>query len=369
MVIYIDGSALINNAQGGIGHYTRELIKKLCDTPDFSVTILVFQGDQVDHITDLNAAIEFLPFPRKIYVLLWKLFIPLNVHRFLAHRNPDAIIYPNFGMIPYVRTNTTKTLTIIHDLAFLHFPHTVEIKNRLFLQQAVVHTARQSQHIFFPSNFSLDDFRRHYATSASLHVAYPGYELPIIRDPISPQIREIAKGPFLFFIGTIEPRKNIHALVRAYLQSDFYTDKIPLVIAGKRGWGDTQLPDNPLVIQTDMITNAERHHLYSHCRAFVFPSLFEGFGMPVVEAMYYRKPVIVSRNSSLEEIVNDKIAYCIEAPFDTPAILQQLQRLYDEHPQEVTRRTDAAHVAAQRYTWGASADQYLAVLRAKHDKI
>jgi glycosyltransferase involved in cell wall biosynthesis len=365
-IVYIDGSALINNPQAGIGQYTSELVTQLADYADLRLILLLFNGEdaQLKHVH--NIEIEYLPMSRKAYAFTWKYIHPMNINGILKHRNPDFIIYPNFATSPLVKSKNTKIISVIHDLTYIHFPDTVERKNKFFLRKAVARSAKLSDHIFFPSKFSRDDFKKYYHTNASLHIAHPGYTQSLNLDKVRNDIDGLSKRPFLLFIGTIEPRKNLEKLCDAYLKSNFYLADIPLVLAGKKGWGSTAIPINKNIITLGKITNSERNHLLDKCISFIFPSIFEGFGMPIVEAMQHKKPVVASLNSSMNEIINSNNAYCIPSPFEAQNILPLLDSLKDDldrRTQVVEKKTQRAYEDTAIFTWSNCAKPYIDILR------
>lgn len=365
-IVYIDGSPLVNNPHAGIGQYTTELIKQLYETPGIRIIIILFHGEEVQISKEIGIEVERLPMPRRVYSFLWKFILQVNVRVFLKFKDPDFIIYPNFATSPYIRAKNTKIMTVIHDLTFIHYPHTVTKKNKYFLLKAVKRSSRLSNHLFFPSKFSRNDFNQRYKSNALLHVAYPGYAKDKHIDPIRESIFEICKAPFLLFLGTIEPRKNLDSLSSAYLNSNFYADGIPLVLAGKVGWGECKIPTDDKIIRLGTVTNAERTILLNQSIAFIFPSIFEGFGMPIIEAMQHKRPVIASLNSSMTEIVNKDNAYCIDAPFKEAEIIAELNTLHSDIKDSskiLKNKIETAYTDSTYFTWQRCADIYIQIIK------
>lgn len=355
-VLYIDGSALVRNSQGGISHYTSALIDQLSQKPEFDVRVLVFKGDTVK----TSAPIEYLPFNRRIYMGLWRVFPRLSVDRWLKDK-PDAVIYPNFSMTPLVSEPSASTITVIHDLTFLHYPDTVEQKNRYFLKLAVERSCKNSDHIVTPSQFSLDDLKEHYKVKGEVTVAYPGYDPTNTEGEVRDLIEVVITSPYLLFIGTIEPRKNVAVLCNAFLRSSFHRSNYRLVIAGAEGWGDVNIPDNPAIVRLGTISNKERCVLLHNATAFTFPSVFEGFGMPVIEAMRTDIPVITSNSSSLREIASHENSYLVHEPFGLVDITRSLDELYNDlssNSPRLKRRVVQAKRDASKYTWGRCAEVF-----------
>ncbi len=346
-VIYVDGSSLVRNTYGGIAHYTTALIDTLSNTYD--VRVLLFKGETVP----ITARVEHLPIPRKVYMGLWRLFPFINVAGWLTDK-PTAIIYPNFSMTPYISLEGVKRITVIHDLTHVHYPQAVQKRNLLFLWLAVKRSIKQSDVIAVPSQSTLDDIRRRYRTNSRIIVAYPGYDPKDISGELRIAVTSIATSPFVLFIGTIEPRKNVTNLCVAFLESPLLEKGYRLILAGNKGWGSVDIPQHEAIIQLGSISDRERSFLLSKAAVFAFPSLFEGFGMPVVEAMQNHLPVITSHTSSIKEVANAHNAYIIEAPFDTSAILKAIDIFTQDastNPAVIQKKVATAYGDTSRFTW------------------
>lgn len=358
-VVYVDGSAFTAHPSGGIAHYAYELCRKLSNRTDLEIVILLFRGEYISKDI-VGISVINLPFSRRLYSLIWKYIYQVPVNIFLPHSIINIVLYLNFAPSPTIQAK--KTISLIHDLAFIHLPETIESRNRKFLKQAVARSLRRSDAIGFPSVFTKNDFLKHYNFKGETFVAYPGYDPPV--NPANQSTLQIPSN-FILNIGTLEPRKNISALCRAYVRSTFYSDGWPLLIAGKKGWGDVRLPNDSKIIHIDTPTDEERDTLIHKCRAFIFPSLFEGFGMPVIEAMYQKKTVISSSNSSLGEIVNKSNAYVINNPPEEDAILSELEQFHSDlksGSKVIEQRISTAYRDCQKFEWSACADEFYKIM-------
>ena len=370
-VVYIDAYPLINNPQAGIGQYTRELILQLAKLPDFRIILLLFNSDKNSTIPQIpGVEIEYLPLHRKVYSLVWKFLFPLNTGRLLRHPEARWIIYPNFGMTPFIRLRSAKTITVIHDLTFLHYPETVENRNRFFLRKAVLHSTRVSDFLITPSKYTARDLVDRFSVPEDrIHISYPGYtQIPIGTIAAPQRLSNLGRAPFLLFLGTVEPRKNITALCEAFLAlTSKHIPPMKLVIAGRQGWGDVSIPSTESIMTLGSVTNEEREWLLGSCYGFVFPSLFEGFGMPVMEAMRHKRPVVASLTSSLKEIIGPDNALVIQPPFETKDIYQQLETLIAEHGTETEqKRINRAYEDSLAFTWEATAQPFIELFNASH---
>jgi glycosyltransferase involved in cell wall biosynthesis len=186
-------------------------------------------------------------------------------------------------------------------------------------------------------------------------------------------------GDFLLAVGTLEPRKNLLTLIRAFedlVNTSRPAKDVSLVIAGKTGWlteglfahvASSSLRDR--ILFTGYITDTQLRALYSTCVAFIYPSLYEGFGLPPLEAMSCGAPVIAARIPSLIEILGEEAAILVP-PTDTQALARSLKRLLDD--QETRQRLLLAGPRrAAEFTWERTAretlDVYQQILRAPKD--
>lgn len=187
-----------------------------------------------------------------------------------------------------------KKATIVHDLAYLRYPETIDSKILATQKKRLHWVKKESQIIFVDSRATKDDLIELLGIDEKkIIVNYPGIE----NLPKSPNTQNLPKS-FILTVGKIEPRKNIKRLVKAFekIETDLY-----LYIVGTRGWEDLDnLPANVKLL--NYVSDAELYKLYSECLFFIYPSLWEGFGYPVLEAMKLGTPVACSNTSSLKEI-------------------------------------------------------------------
>jgi glycosyltransferase involved in cell wall biosynthesis len=205
----------------------------------------------------------------------------------------------------------TKFIFTIHDLNFLVEDPENTRSNRRYLR-LIQERVDRADHIIAVSRASLDQAKNFLDTrDTPVSVIYPGCafmnELPIEKKP-----ENIPAGPFLFTIGLLQPRKNFHVLMPLLKETGYELviagldnyDYKNVIIEAARKW---KVLDQLMI--TGPITEGEKVWYYKHCKALVFPSFAEGFGLPVVEAMYFGKPVFLSREGSLPEIGGDAAWY------------------------------------------------------------
>jgi alpha-1,3-rhamnosyl/mannosyltransferase len=202
--------------------------------------------------------------------------------------------------------------TTIHDLIPLHFPEWTTTRVRLAHQASYRHAAKACDLIFAISDYTADDAERFlHIPRERLRVARPGVDARFRPDGE----RADLGAPYVLSVSTLEPRKNLETLLRAV---ELLGGAIQLAVVGSRGWGATPALDRPWVRRLGYVSDDELATLYRGAAAFAFPSRFEGFGMPVLEAMASGVPVAASSHPSLDEACGDA---ALRADPDDPAAL------------------------------------------------
>ena len=249
--------------------------------------------------------------------------------------NPD-IIHSNNFFCP-TRLRHARLIYTLYDLSFLEYPEFTTEYNRLICFDGVFKASLYADRIISISEYSKTHFLEifpHYP-GERIQVLHPAsrYSISDDVDDEAGRFNELSPDGFWLSVGTLEPRKNIRRLLQAYarLRESRSTD-LPLVMAGGQGWLEEGLPEYlaRLGIEKDVyllgyVNDLQLQWLYRHCFAFIYPSLFEGFGLPVLEAMSLGAPVISSDRTSLPEICGD--AALLVDPEKVEAISEAMNRL------------------------------------------
>ncbi len=255
---------------------------------------------------------------------------------------PDILFMPMHSL-PFFRSRKTKTVVTIHDLAFKFFPDYFPRKDLRRLNWFTDYAVKHSDKLIAISNSTKNDLLKIYPkiSTEKIKVIYHGFDSSIFNeDRTEEQIRKtkikykIPYSEYIIFVGTIQPRKNIETLLEAFKKlkfNDAYRD-FGLVIAGSRGWlADPiveKIKKTPGAVMTGKFRTRDLPSLLGGAEVFVLPSLYEGFGLPALEAMACGTPVIAARSSSLNEIVGD--TGTLFDPLSADELAQKLTEIIDD---------------------------------------
>ena len=319
---------------------------------------------------DLTGTLAYraVPVPTRALYRIWSLLGAPKVDALLG--GADVYHATNYFLPP---TRSARRVVTIYDLSFLSMPEHSSPKITHVFAKGVRRFAQQADAVLTCSQATKSDVVRLLDVSADrVAVAYGAVDeacVALERDAASERVAERfgVRRPFILFVSTIEPRKNVPALLRAFGR---LAREIPhdLVLAGPKGWqaeaifreiDALHLEDR--VILTGFITDrADLAALYSAADLFAFPSLYEGFGLPVLEAMTCGCPVVTADNSSLPEVAGEA-ALLVDAR-DVPAIASAMRRVLED---DALRQAMVARGFAQatRFSWEACARRTLEVYK------
>ena len=274
--------------------------------------------------------------------------------------SPDLVHSNNFFCPRGLRRG--RLVYTLHDLSFLVDPSWTTEANRVGCFDGVFGAATRADWIVANSGYSrrhfLEVFPHYPAERTTVIYAGSRYSLDAPAPPRPGRLGALAPEGFWLSVGSLEPRKNQRRLVEAYARSG---SRLPLVVAGGKGWlmDDFAKEASPAgVVLAGYVADQELEWLYRNCFALVYPSLFEGFGMPVLEAMALGAPVICSNTTSLPEVAGE--AGILVDPLDTAAIAAGMARLASGEIGREALRTAGLRQARQ-FSWPASARRLLAV--------
>lgn len=378
MKIGIDYTPALHQG-GGIGRYTRELVRAIvAQGPQHEYRLFYAAGGQPtqpayrDALAALCAAhphVRAAPIPlspRRLTQLWQRLRAPVPLELFSGRL--DLVHATDFVLPPTM----ARTLLTVHDLSFLVHPELAVPAMVRYLSMAVPRAARRADHILADSYATKSDLVRLLAVPETrVSVVYPGLTLGF--GLLSPEacalVRKKLDLPerFLVFVSTLSPRKNLVRLLAAFallVQHNRIAPDVSLILIGQRGWLDAEIFATIDAIQLGervrwlrFVDDSDLPAVYNLAAATVYPSLYEGFGLPVIEALACGSPVITANNSSLPEAAG-RACVLVDA-FSVPSIADGIVRaLADPTPRDQRRATGLAQ--AQRFTWAQAAHAVLA---------
>jgi glycosyltransferase involved in cell wall biosynthesis len=368
--IGIDVTAAITQG-GGIGRYTRELVRALIRKDDSSYYIL-FSGkapkralvaDPIPEASNVEYR-EFWLNAKWLYRLWYRLRLPISVQWLTGdidiYHSPDFVLPPT-GNIPSVLT--------IHDLSFVHYPEAFTPALLNYLNKAVPSSIARASHVLADSLSTKNDLVDIWQVpKEKISVIYSGVGSsfkPVTEKDVIQRVRqkyELGDKPFIFSVGTLQPRKNYEMLIRAFKPISETTTH-QLVIAGGFGWMYKQILEEASrlglterVKLIGFVDDQDLPALYSDASLFAFPSLYEGFGIPLLEAMSCGVPVISSNASSLPEVAGDA---ALLLPPDAQELWSENLRQLLEDSSRRTKMVAAGFLQARKYSWRTAAEHVL----------
>lgn len=376
MFIGIDTSRAVRSQRTGTERYSLEIIRHLLQLPEAAHHRWRLYLDHIDPVAPTTLFplqtpgaqtqnVEFCHLPAR----------PLWTHRVLGQevlqRPPDLLFIPAHVLpLQLSARRLPPSVVTIHDLGYHAFPETHTAAQRLYLTWSTRWSAMAATRLIAVSQATARDLTSYYDTPPpKIDIVYEA----LFPEPVQPTkatiVQERYELPerYALFVGTIQPRKNLERVLRAYHKlQQTATPSWELVLAGGRGWRSELLYQ--LAIELGIhnqvhflgyVADEALPALYRSARFFCFPSLFEGFGLPVLEAQHYGTPVMIANNSSLPEIAGD--AALLVDPTDVDAIADAMLRLSQD---EVLRQRliAAGHENVKRFSWEKAAKETLAVL-------
>jgi glycosyltransferase involved in cell wall biosynthesis len=356
--------------RSGIGNYAANLLREIVP--------LLNEGDRISGLSVGRSAPDYealgftldsrhVPIPARVMYRIWGMLNWPSVDGLLG--DVDVYHATNF-FLPPVRN--ARRIVSIPDASFAVVPELCSPKIVGPFSASVARFAREADVVLTISEASKRDIVEQFgADGEKVRVTYPGPGVMLHQEQRDESQEKLEatfgiKGPFALFVSTLEPRKNIPGLVKAF---DRVAEDLPhsLVLAGQLGWNT-----GPIVDAINSAQHTDRIHrlgfvqdndlasLYAAADAFVFPSFYEGFGLPVLEAMRAGCPVITTNNSALPEVGGDAAAY-VDA-HDVEALAETMIRvLSDETEREAM--ADRGRAQAAQFTWRNCADATLAAYR------
>jgi glycosyltransferase involved in cell wall biosynthesis len=390
MILGIDASRAASGQRTGTEGYAYHLIRAIIPLAAARGhgLRLYFNQPPADDLFADRSGVECVVMTQR------RLWTHVRLGRELRRHPPDVFFTPAHVIPVGYRGAAVAT---VHDLGYEYFPEAHPRRQLAYLRWSTRHNARVSRRIIADSNATRDDMIKLYGVnSTKIDVVYPGIDPELHRIEDEPQIAATLikygiRQPYLLYLGTLQPRKNLVRLAEAFAASELHLEGYSLVLAGKVGWlarpileaierlqttdhrpqttdDKSQLsnrgPSSAVrgqVLLPGYVADADKAALLSGAAALVFPSLYEGFGFPVLEAQACGTPVICSNSSSLPEVAGE--GALLTDPLDAAALAAAMRRLVaDGKLRDELIAQGYANLA--RFSWEAAATKTLAVLEA-----
>lgn len=360
--------------KSGIGIYTYELMKRLQEHKEIELCGDVFNFMNRNNIEPDLSGLHFKMqvckvFPYGVYRRIWN-YVPIP-YRILFNREVEITHFFNFIVPPRIKG---KVINTIHDMTYILYPETMDQRNLKRIKDDIQYSVDRSDRIITVSESSKRDIIKYLGVEEEkIKIIYPGVDYEkFSRYPTAAEIKGVKEkynlpDEYVLYMGTLEPRKNIPSIIEAFYQlkqqDDPQVQALKLVLAGKKGWlfesifkkvQELGIEDD--VVFTDYVAEEDKTVIYNQARIFVFPSLYEGFGIPVLEAMAASIPVITSNVSSLPEVAGN--AGILVEPMDVSAIAQGMYKLLKDkgYCKEIVKK---GHEQAEKFNWNKSADSLI----------
>ena len=356
--------------RSGIGMYTYELAKRMRDRDglEFCGNLFNFAGrnDNTQALQGIGMPIrESTVFPYGVYRRIWN-WVRIPYQSLLPGRT-DLTVFFNYIVPPHV---SGKVITTIYDMTYMRFPETMDARNLRRLRQGIQYSVERSDHILTISEFSKQEIVSLLnIPEERISVVYSAPSLSGKTKAFEEISQKFSiRKPFVLSVGTIEPRKNLERLIEAFktLKKEHRISH-QLVLAGGSGWENKtiyqaaqELQVAGEIIFTGYLSEEEKNTLYKNADLFVFPSLYEGFGMPPLEAMAFGCPVVCADAASLPEVVGD--AAELVDPLDTDSIADGMWRVLSDREYAAELR-QKGYQQKEKFTWDDSAEKLIEIYR------
>lgn len=371
MRIALDYTAGIRQG-AGIGQYARSLVHAMLEQDTTNQYTLLTSGRPTEEhpfpvAENVRGKSVLIP-DRYLNILWYRLRFPLNANYFTG----SVDLYHGLDFVLPPLSNKIRKIVTVYDLAFLEHPETAVPSLAAYLNKVVPDAVERADAVAAISHTTKQALVTHYGAPADKITVIPcgvGAQFQRVTDQAlleATRNKFDLPGPFILSVGTLEPRKNHLGLIKAFAEAlQSYHGEVTLAIAGGKGWmyEETLRTVSELKLEKKVrflgrVSELELITLYSLADVFAFPSFFEGFGIPPLEAMACGAPVITSNTSSLPEAVGD--AALLVDPHDTSAIAGALTHLLRDEQLRADLR-QKGYQQVQRYTWTRAAAKMLAV--------
>ncbi len=364
MKIAVNTRLLLKNKLEGIGWFTFETLKRITQQHPEHEFIFIFDRPYSDEFIFSDNITPVVIGPQARHPFLFYLWFEFSVTKILKKYNVDIFLSPD-GYIS-LRTKV-PTINVIHDINFEHYPQYLPFMMRKYYRYYFPRFARKAKRVATVSEYSKQDIAKQYGIDTNkIDVTYNGANESF--KPVDENIKIATKKqysssfPYFLFVGSLHPRKNIENLFKAFDLFKQKTDNdFKLLIVGEKYWwnGKMQNTYNNLkfkdeIIFTGRMNSDELKNVYASAFALTYVSIFEGFGIPILEAMYCDVPVITSNTTSMPEVGGDAVLYA--DPFSILSICDAMEKLFFDNEIRI-QLIEKGKERRNMFNWQKTADK------------
>ena len=367
--VLMDGTAIPADL-GGVGRYVDDLVPEL--VAEGADLTMVVQARDAEHFSKRVPDARVIAVPRRFESrparMAWE---QTGLASLVRKVRPDVLHSPHYTCPQFPGAPVVITL---HDATFFSHPQAHSPLKRRFFTRAIKRAIRRADALVVPSEATRDETIKYAGGSADqFYVAYHGVDRTVFH-PVDDAERErvaaslgLSGRRYVGFLGTLEPRKNVPNLVRGWVEAVRDMDDAPaLVLAGGKGWDEdidpalARVPSALTVLRPGYLPLEDLPGFLSGCDVLAYPSIAEGFGLPVLEAMSCGAATLTTRLTSLPEVGGDAVAYC---GTDPDSIARELRRLLDD-PGRRAALGAAAIERSGEFTWKRAAQVHIEAYKA-----
>jgi len=362
--IAVNTRLLLKNKLEGIGWFTFETLKRITQQHPEHEFIFIFDRPYSDEFIFSDNITPVVTGPQARHPFLFYLWFEFSVTKILKKYNIDIFLSPD-GYIS-LRTKV-PTINVIHDINFEHYPQYLPSIMRKYYRYYFPRFAKKAKRIATVSEYSKQDIAKQYCIDTNkIDVTYNGANENF--KPVDENIKNAIKKQYssncsyFLFVGSLHPRKNIENLFKAFDLFKQKTDNnFKLLIVGEKYWwnGKMQNTYNNLkfkdeIIFTGRMNSDELKNIYASAFALTYVSIFEGFGIPILEAMYCDVPVITSNTTSMPEVGGDAVLYA--DPFSIQSICDAMEKLFSDNEIRI-QLIEKGKERRNMFNWQKTADK------------
>ncbi len=370
MIIAINARFLIADHLEGIGWYTYELSKELVRQHPEDQFLFFFDRPFPTSFVFGSNVTPIVLNPQSHRYGLWYFWFEWQLARALRHYKADVFFSPdNFLSL----RSTTPTLMTIHDIAYIHYPDLITRMSRWHYHHFQARYLQRADHIVAVSEYTRQDVLKHFPIAPTKITAVPngfrGIFAPLAAEKKEQVKQQVSQGQdYFFYLGSLHPRKNLVRLIKAY---DLFRQKtsapVKLLIGGRIAWQTSEIHTTweKTAHREDIqflgfLPDEQLAKVLGSALALTYVSLFEGFGLPILEAMQAGTPVLSSMVSSLPEVAGD--AALLVDPLNVEEMAAGMEKIW-RNPELRQNMMEKGKVQASRFSWAEAAEKTYALLK------